>query len=177
MAMGNADFQRKVADARQAVWCALRAGMVSGQEVADPKKDLLVMVDMLRGGAIHRATSMWNAIDICVGLLLGVLRVKARHGYPGRAHVDRMADHLLAVCELLERKNASYGNTALEPVGIFARGSAMELIDVRIDDKLSRLLSQGEDFGEDTLTDLAGYLLLRIIVLQTGGFVAPAGVS
>lgn len=67
------------------------------------------------------------------------------------------------VRELLTAKNRRYGNSALEPVRLFSRASAVEQLKVRIDDKLSRIRtgSAGED--EDTVLDLLGYLyLLRI---------------
>lgn len=66
------------------------------------------------------------------------------------------------VGEILESKNQKYGNSALEPVRIFSRGSSSEQILVRIDDKLSRIKNMGIDdqLDEDTITDLIGYLVL-----------------
>lgn len=43
------------------------------------------------------------------------------------------------IAELLVAKNRAYGNSALEPIRIFARSDPVEQIRVRIDDKLSRL--------------------------------------
>lgn len=65
--------------------------------------------------------------------------------------------------DLLVAKNEAYGNSALDPVNIFSKSTAVEQIKVRIDDKLSRLY-HGKEYGdEDTITDLMGYLtLLRI---------------
>jgi len=68
-----------------------------------------------------------------------------------------------ALRELLLAKNRAYGNSALEPLRIFSRASAVEQLNVRIDDKLSRLsrLARGSEFaGEDTELDLIGYLVL-----------------
>ncbi len=63
--------------------------------------------------------------------------------------------------EILLAKNRAYGNSALEPLRIFSRAEALEQINVRIDDKLSRI-SRGSEFGdEDTELDLIGYLVLR----------------
>ena len=42
------------------------------------------------------------------------------------------------VANMLVRKNASYGNSALDPVRIFSRASPIEQLRVRIDDKLDR---------------------------------------
>lgn len=65
--------------------------------------------------------------------------------------------------ELLLKKNASYGNSAIEPIRIFSRCSADEAIRVRIDDKLSRIAYGHEYDDESTIDDLIGYLnLLKI---------------
>jgi hypothetical protein len=61
--------------------------------------------------------------------------------------------------EMLLAKNAAYGDSVLNPVRIFSDASAEEQLLVRIDDKLSRL-QRGKDAGEDTLSDLIGYLIL-----------------
>jgi hypothetical protein len=59
----------------------------------------------------------------------------------------------------LVAKNQSYGDAALNPVRIFSKADATEQLKVRIDDKLSRI-ARGNDFGEDTVNDLIGYLVL-----------------
>jgi len=67
-----------------------------------------------------------------------------------------------SIKDLLVSKNASYGNSAFEPVRIFSTADTIEQLKVRIDDKLSRI-SRGnlevENFDE-TVTDLIGYLIL-----------------
>jgi len=79
-------------------------------------------------------------------------------------------DEVLAeIRELLLSKNASYGNSALQPIGIFARGNSIEQIDVRIDDKLNRIKNGHEFHGEDTIKDLIGYLILRLVVTKILG--------
>lgn len=71
------------------------------------------------------------------------------------------------VAGLLKRKNAAYGNSALEPVRIFSRLDASEGLRVRIDDKLSRL-HRGDGSGdEDAILDLIGYLILLRISLDS----------
>ncbi len=70
--------------------------------------------------------------------------------------VARLGDLLLA-------KNEKYGNAALEPLGVLAGHlSPEDGIRIRIDDKLKRLktLPVGDD--EDTIQDLAGYLVLLL---------------
>ena len=73
---------------------------------------------------------------------------------------NEMADFLVA-------KNAAYGNSVAEPVSMFAkRLDTLAQIDVRIDDKLSRLQKGSEYAGDDTVKDLTGYLLLRMVVSE-----------
>lgn len=74
-------------------------------------------------------------------------------------------EECLNIAEVLVQKNAAYGNSALEPVRIFSKASAVEQILVRLDDKLSRL-ARGSDAGEDVVLDLMGYLVLLRIALK-----------
>jgi hypothetical protein len=78
----------------------------------------------------------------------------------------RFADDLNVVIteirDMLITKNKAYGDSALDPVRIFSKADALEQIDVRIDDKLSRIV-RGTAAGEDSLFDLVGYLLIRRI--------------
>jgi len=61
-------------------------------------------------------------------------------------------------------KNAKYGNSALEPLNVFSEANAVAGIKMRIDDKLKRIKNAGlVDATEDTLQDLAGYLILLMI--------------
>ncbi len=67
--------------------------------------------------------------------------------------------------EMLLLKNEQYGDSALKPLGIFANGSAKELIAVRMDDKISRLASGNDaiESDEDIYLDLAGYCVLWLV--------------
>ena len=66
--------------------------------------------------------------------------------------------------ELLIKKNRAYGNSALEPLNVFSSQNAVDSLCARLDDKLSRIKNKGlNDKTEDTLFDLAGYLILLII--------------
>lgn len=67
---------------------------------------------------------------------------------------------------LLLTKNRKYGNSALEPKRIFARSDAIEQINVRIDDKLSRIGNQAQNDDEDAELDLIGYLVLKRIAIR-----------
>lgn len=77
------------------------------------------------------------------------------------------------LAELLIRKNAAYGDSALNPMRIFSSASPDEQIKVRLDDKLNRIRNStlrgqtSDDFSEDVIKDLMGYLvLLRICQLR-----------
>mgnify|MGYP003124427995 CR=1 FL=1 len=69
--------------------------------------------------------------------------------------------------QLLLDKNEKYGNSALEPMNVFSKSNAVSSIKVRIDDKLKRIKNAGlVDATEDTLQDLAGYLILLMIAKE-----------
>jgi hypothetical protein len=69
--------------------------------------------------------------------------------------------------KLLLSKNAAYGNSALDPLNVFSKADAVAGIKVRIDDKLKRIQNAGlVDATEDTLQDLAGYLILLMIAKE-----------
>lgn len=72
--------------------------------------------------------------------------------------ISEICDEIKAF--LLE-KNKAYGNSAADPVRIFSKVDALEQINVRIDDKLSRLARGNEYPGDDTELDLVGYLILK----------------
>jgi hypothetical protein len=63
--------------------------------------------------------------------------------------------------KMLIKKNRKYGNSALEPLGVFSKLSAKEGLLVRIDDKLKRIKNGSLDKDdEDVINDLIGYLVL-----------------
>ena len=63
--------------------------------------------------------------------------------------------------DLLIAKNLKYGNSALEPLGVFSQLSAKEGLLFRIDDKLKRIKNGSlEKDDEDVINDLIGYLIL-----------------
>ena len=77
---------------------------------------------------------------------------------------------IAAVCdeikEMLLAKNKAYGNSALAPLRIFSRADTVEQLNVRIDDKLSRIARGSEFAGDDTELDLIGYLVLRRVAAR-----------
>ena len=63
--------------------------------------------------------------------------------------------------DMLVAKNKKYGNSALEPLGVFSQLSAKDGLLVRIDDKLKRIKNGSLDRDdEDVVNDLIGYLVL-----------------
>ena len=71
------------------------------------------------------------------------------------------------VVNLLLEKNEAYGDSALNPSNIFAKGDAVENLCARIDDKLMRIKMRGiTDETEDTVQDLIGYLILLKVALR-----------
>ena len=73
----------------------------------------------------------------------------------------KVSNVLIEIKDLLIEKNKKYGNSALEPLGVFSQLSAKEGLLVRIDDKLKRIKNgtlNRDD--EDVINDLIGYLVL-----------------
>jgi hypothetical protein len=72
---------------------------------------------------------------------------------------------LSEITEMLITKNQKYGNSAIEPLGIFSDLSPEEGLKVRIDDKLKRIKNGSLDKDdEDVINDLIGYLVLLKIL-------------
>ncbi len=86
-----------------------------------------------------------------------------------KSHLDNVqkliADECDSVKKLLLSKNKAYGNSALDPIRVFASGLGPDAqLRVRIDDKLSRIQratkADQSKVPEDTVQDLLGYLIL-----------------
>ena len=77
--------------------------------------------------------------------------------------IKQACDNLAA---MLIAKNQAYGDSALHPMGVFAKGSAVDGIKVRIDDKLNRIKNKPDAFGEDPVNDLLGYLILLQLAME-----------
>ena len=76
-------------------------------------------------------------------------------------YAKQISDECDAIKAMLIAKNAAYGASAFEPLRIFSRADPIEQLNVRIDDKLSRIARGHEHGGDDTELDLLGYLVLR----------------
>ena len=90
---------------------------------------------------------------------------------PARATSELLPDSALKIADVMDKikallieKNLAYGDSATDPIRLFSGATAEEQILVRIDDKLSRIARGHEFQGEDTLTDLVGYLVLLLVV-------------
>ena len=80
---------------------------------------------------------------------------------------DQVSKVLDEIKDLLIVKNQKYGNSALEPLGVFSKLSPEQALFVRIDDKLKRIKNgslQKDD--EDVVNDLIGYLVLLKILTR-----------
>lgn len=74
---------------------------------------------------------------------------------------EEIIEECNAIKDMLLDKNRKYGDSALSPVRVFSRADTIEQINVRIDDKLSRIRSGQADDDEDAEKDLIGYLILK----------------
>lgn len=79
---------------------------------------------------------------------------------------EEILDVCLSVAHMLIHKNISYGNSALSPIGIFAKGNSMEQLSTRIDDKLNRIKNSQSYPGDNDIDDLIGYLILYKIAID-----------
>ena len=78
-----------------------------------------------------------------------------------REKIESKCDELKS---LLISKDKAYGSAATDPLNIFFEGDSTAGIRIRIDDKLKRIKNSGvNDLTEDTVMDLAGYLILLMI--------------
>jgi|WetSurMetagenome_2_1015567.scaffolds.fasta_scaffold763585_2 hypothetical protein len=73
-----------------------------------------------------------------------------------------MCNIIEAMKDLLLYKNKHYGNSALEPIGIFYKGSAEDSIKIRLDDKLKRIFNSKEEPKTNDICDIIGYSFLYL---------------
>lgn len=86
--------------------------------------------------------------------------------YPHSDVETSIVNQCNAIKEVLLEKNRKYGNSAINPKRIFSRADTIEQINVRIDDKLSRIASGQTDDTEDAELDLIGYLILKRVAIE-----------
>lgn len=85
---------------------------------------------------------------------------------------EEVSSILDEIRDMLVSKNEKYGNSALEPIGVFSKLSPQEGLLIRIDDKLKRIKNGSlEKDDEDVVNDLIGYLvLLKILAKKSGAY-------
>lgn len=66
--------------------------------------------------------------------------------------------------DLLLYKNAKYGDSAINPKGIFYKGDSTNSILIRLDDKIGRIMSNTEEKPRvNDVADIIGYCTLLLI--------------
>lgn len=82
----------------------------------------------------------------------------------------RTQQKIIEVCEtiagMLIAKNQSYGDSAVHPCRVFSHVDNIEQINVRIDDKLNRMMNGHEYPGDNDEMDLIGYLILKQVAKE-----------
>jgi len=79
---------------------------------------------------------------------------------------QKITEVMSGIEKMLIEKNRAYGDSAIDPVRVFSKADAVEQIYVRIDDKLSRVKRGHEYPGDDTISDLIGYLVLLLVAKE-----------
>jgi hypothetical protein len=64
-----------------------------------------------------------------------------------------------SIRDLVLEKNQRYGDAALNPLKIFSKLDAGSSIQIRLDDKLSRIIN-GDELRKNDVADVLGYLIL-----------------
>lgn len=88
--------------------------------------------------------------------------VLSKHNFTTLNEIGEVADTCHELKKFLLVKNERYGDSALKPVKIFSKGDASDKIDIRMDDKMSRIIESDEQRMND-FVDLTGYLVLKCI--------------
>lgn len=96
-----------------------------------------------------------GGVEKCLNFVMATQKVALRDTQ------EMIADACDQVKSILLDKNRKYGDAALNPKRIFSKVDTMEQINVRIDDKISRIQSAQNDDTEDAELDLIGYLILK----------------
>lgn len=75
---------------------------------------------------------------------------------------NKITKVLFSIDKLLQYKNQKYGNSALQPIGIFSKESSEGSILIRLDDKLSRI-KNSDTLRKNDVSDIIGYLTLLCV--------------
>lgn len=74
-----------------------------------------------------------------------------------------------ALHDLLQYKNQKYGNSSLEPIGVFSKSSAETGLLLRLDDKVARVKNSPE-LRRNDVVDIIGYLTLLCVAKGWNNF-------
>jgi len=95
--------------------------------------------------------------------------VSAREDVGETATQKLIAVECDAIKTMLLSKNRLYGDSALNPQRVFSKADPIEQLNIRIDDKLSRIKTGQVDDTEDAELDLIGYLILKRVATACHG--------
>lgn len=112
-----------------------------------------------RSQASSGAQARWNDVDVHSSKAPVLVENGGESAV--QATIRRVCD---GIRDFLLEKNRSYGNSALEPIGVFSKLSPREGILLRIDDKLKRIRNGNNYPGDDNVKDLTGYLILLMVL-------------
>lgn len=76
---------------------------------------------------------------------------------------EKIMEIVDAIKKLLLEKNKRYGNSALNPQNIFYKGDSTQSIEIRLDDKLSRIKNNNGNLRVNDVSDIIGYCVLLLI--------------
>lgn len=76
---------------------------------------------------------------------------------------EKIIEIVDAIKNLLLEKNKRYGNSALNPQNIFYKGDSTQSIEIRLDDKLSRIKNNNGNLRVNDVSDIIGYCVLLLI--------------
>lgn len=74
-----------------------------------------------------------------------------------------------ALHDLLQYKNAKYGDSAINPIKVFSKVNAETGLLQRLDDKIARITNSPE-LRKNDIADVMGYLILLCVVKEWDNF-------
>jgi len=132
-------------------WAEEQVGLTMGKDDGKPK----------RGSHSWNITPLPSADAYAQGFADG-----HREGLAQAHEEEGTSKRILEVCislyHFLREKNKRYGDSALHPIGVFAKDGAAKGLYLRADDKLSRIQNSAE-LRKNDCVDLMGYLVLMCI--------------
>ena len=131
------------------------------EENEDDRKDILSQIDDL--ALPWHVDALTYMHLICTFIFERLLDGKKRYASADAFKHD-ISEIIDKIESILLMKNIEYGNSVLEPLRIFSDANPIEQINVRLDDKLSRIQNDcDKTIKEDTVFDFIGYLILKMI--------------